>query len=114
MIYAEGPSQSIPLAQINSDGTVSVWGSAGRDAQIGLPIGLKYMETVAGILPGANIKSSFANQAGTSAIRNVQAFLSENFYRENQTGFLQWRRSQKVFSKLRVRPLLPNTRARET
>jgi hypothetical protein len=62
VIYAEGLGHSINLAGISSDGNVTIWGSAARDAQIGLPIGLEYMKTVVDLVPGAEIKDSFAEQ----------------------------------------------------
>ena len=40
---------------------VSIWGTASRDQQIGAPVGRTYMENVARILPGADIKDSSDN-----------------------------------------------------
>ena len=62
IIYAEGLGHSINLAGISSDATVTIWGSVARDAQIGLPIGLEYMKTIVDLVPGAEIKDSFAEQ----------------------------------------------------
>ena len=64
LIYAEAIGQSVNLGHINSDGTVTIWGSASRDAQIGRPLGLEYMKTVASLLPSTDIKDSFADRGG--------------------------------------------------
>jgi hypothetical protein len=62
VFYAEGNDQSINLGHINSDGTVTIWGSASRDDQIGRQVGLEYMKSVASLLPSADIKDSFADR----------------------------------------------------
>ena len=43
------------------DGNVTIWGTASRDPQIGIPVGRTYMESIVGILPGADIKDSSDN-----------------------------------------------------
>jgi hypothetical protein len=62
VLYAEGNDQSIGLGHINSDGTVTIWGSASRDDQIGRQAGLEYMKAVASLLPSADVKDSFADR----------------------------------------------------
>jgi len=62
LIYAETIGQSVNLGHINSDGTVTIWGSAARDGQIGRPLGEEYMRTVASLLPSTDIKDSSADR----------------------------------------------------
>jgi hypothetical protein len=64
VIYAEGPGLFVNLGYINPDGTLSIWGSASRDAQIGRPIGEEYMRTVAGLLPSTDVKDVHADRGG--------------------------------------------------
>ncbi len=64
LIYAEAIGQSVNLGQINTDGTVTIWGSAARDSQIGRPLGLEYMRTVASFLPSTDIKHSSPDCSG--------------------------------------------------
>jgi hypothetical protein len=56
LIYAEAIGQTVNLGHINSDGTVTIWGSAARDNQIGRPLGEEYMRRVASLLPSTDIK----------------------------------------------------------
>jgi len=58
LIYAEAIGQSVNLGHINTDGTVTIWGSAARDSQIGRPLGEEYMRKVASLLPSTDIKDS--------------------------------------------------------
>jgi hypothetical protein len=62
VIYAEGPGLFVNLGNINPDGTLSIWGSASRDAQIGRPVGEEYMRTVAGLLPSTDVKDVHADR----------------------------------------------------
>jgi hypothetical protein len=64
VIYAEGDGQYVNLGGISSDGTVTIWGSASRDSQIGRPLGLEYMRTVASLLPSTDIKDTSADRGG--------------------------------------------------
>lgn len=64
VIYAEGGGQSINLAGISPNGMVTIWGSAGRDEQIGRNVGLEYMETVARLIPGTDIKKTDPKPGG--------------------------------------------------
>jgi len=64
LIYAEGIGQSVNLGHINTDGTVTIWGSAARDSQIGRPLGEEYMRTVASLLPSTDIKDTSADRGG--------------------------------------------------
>jgi hypothetical protein len=61
VIYAEGPGLLVNLGYINSDGTVTIWGSASRDGQIGRPLGEEYMRTVA-LLPSTDVKDVNADR----------------------------------------------------
>jgi hypothetical protein len=56
VIYAEGNGQSVNLGGVSSDGTVTIWGSAARDSQIGRPLGEEYMKKVASLLPSTDVK----------------------------------------------------------
>jgi hypothetical protein len=56
VIYAEAPGLYVNLGNINSDGTVGIWGSASRDSQIGQPLGEEYMRTIARLLPSTDVK----------------------------------------------------------
>jgi hypothetical protein len=56
VIYAEAPGLYVNLGNINSDGTVQIWGSASRDSQIGQPLGQEYMRTIARLLPSTDVK----------------------------------------------------------
>jgi hypothetical protein len=58
LIYAEAIGVSVNLGHINNDGTVTIWGSAARDSQIGRPLGEEYMRKVASLLPSTDIKDS--------------------------------------------------------
>jgi hypothetical protein len=58
LIYAEAIGISVNLGYINTDGTVTIWGSAARDSQIGRPLGEEYMRKVASLLPSTDIKES--------------------------------------------------------
>jgi hypothetical protein len=62
VIYAEGNGQSVNLGGVSSDGTVTIWGSASRDNQIGRPVGEEYMRTLATLLPSTDIKDSSADR----------------------------------------------------
>lgn len=65
LIYAEDPTGlSINLGQINPDATVTIWGSAARDNQLGRPVGLEYMKTIAGLLPATDIKDTSEDRGG--------------------------------------------------
>ena len=64
LIYAEAIGQSVNLGHVNTDGTVTIWGSASRDSQIGRPLGEEYMRTVASLLPSTDIKDSSADRSG--------------------------------------------------
>lgn len=62
LIYAEAIGQSVNLGHINSDGTVTIWGCAARDSQIGRPLGEEYMRKVASLLPSTDIKDASADR----------------------------------------------------
>lgn len=65
VIYAESlAGGTLNLGGISPDGNVTIWGTAGRDNQLGRPIGLGYMKTIAGLLPTTDIKDSSADWAG--------------------------------------------------
>lgn len=51
----------VNVLSITSVGTVEVWSTAGRDAQLGEPVGRTYMNRVAGILPGGRVKDDLPN-----------------------------------------------------
>lgn len=58
LVYAEAIGQTVNLGHINTDGTVTIWGSAARDGQIGRPLGEEYMRKVASLLSATDIKDS--------------------------------------------------------
>ena len=58
VIYAESSDGALNLGQIAANGTVTIWGSASHDPQVGRPVGRTYMEEVAHLLSGAEINDS--------------------------------------------------------
>ncbi|MCL2715125.1 MAG: hypothetical protein FWD68_11215 [Alphaproteobacteria bacterium] len=63
-LYVSGAEHSLNLGNIAGNGTVTVWGVAARDDDIGPPIGYNYMKRIAGLLPAdrVNIKDSFPDK----------------------------------------------------
>lgn len=60
VIYVEVPGGGfLNLGMISMDGTVGIWGAANRDTLLGMPVGRTYMENVARLVPGADIKDTF-------------------------------------------------------
>jgi hypothetical protein len=57
----DGLGGRLTVLSIASAGTVEVWGSAARDAQLGEPVGRTYMNRVAAILPGGRVKDDLPN-----------------------------------------------------
>lgn len=61
VIYADDPfGGSLNLDMISMDGTVSIWGAASRDPQLGEPVGRAYLDSIARVLPGADVKDTFS------------------------------------------------------
>lgn len=57
----DGLGGRLNILSITSDGTVFVWGLAGRDVQLGEPVGRAYMNAVAASLPGGRVKDDLPN-----------------------------------------------------
>ena len=43
---------------ISANGTVTIWGAASHDQHLGIPMGRNYMEDVARLLSGADVKDT--------------------------------------------------------
>jgi len=57
----DGLGGRLNVLSIASAGTVEVWGTSVRDAQLGEPAGHTYMNRVAAILPGGRVKDDSPN-----------------------------------------------------
>lgn len=57
----DGLGGRLNVLSITSSGTVEVWGTSARDAQLGEPLGHVYMKQVAAILPGGRVKDDLPN-----------------------------------------------------
>jgi hypothetical protein len=58
VIYAESSDGALNLGMISANGTVTIWGAASHDQRLGHPVGRSYMEDVARLLPGADVKDT--------------------------------------------------------
>lgn len=59
----DGLGGRLTVLSIAPAGTVTVWSPAGRDVQLGEPVGQTYMNRVAAILPGGRVKDDLPNPA---------------------------------------------------
>jgi hypothetical protein len=57
----DGLGGRLNVLSIGSNGTVEVWGTAGRDPMFGQPLGRAYMNQVAAMLPGGRVKDDLPN-----------------------------------------------------
>ena len=57
----DGLGGRLNVLSITSTGTVEVWGTSARDAQLGEPAGHAYMKQVAAILPNGRVKDDLPN-----------------------------------------------------
>jgi hypothetical protein len=58
VIYADSSDGLLNLGMISANGTVTIWGAASHDQHLGRPVGRTYMEDVARLLPGADVKDT--------------------------------------------------------
>ena len=58
----DGLGGRLNVMSITSAGAVEVWGTAGRDVQLGEPLGHEYMKRVASFLPGGRVKDDLPSQ----------------------------------------------------
>jgi hypothetical protein len=58
VIYADSSDGALNLGMISANGTVTIWGAASHDQDLGRPVGRTYMEDVARLLPGADVKDT--------------------------------------------------------
>ncbi len=117
LIYAEAVGQSINLGQVNTDGTVTIWGSAARDSQIGRPLGLEYMKTVAGLLPSTDIKDSSPDPSGWHVrYKGKSSIPLKELLARKKDWMRPWKSLSRAFSKLQhersARPLSENLGSR--
>jgi len=58
VIYADSSDGALNLGQISANGTATIWGAAGHDQHLGRPVGRTYLNDIARLLPGTDVKDT--------------------------------------------------------
>jgi len=89
VLYVEDPTGSrINLGTIDKSGAVELWGMAARDAELGEPVGRRYLEEVAALVPGATVKDDLAGVANWHLVHAGRASIPLREMLERQEGWL--------------------------
>jgi hypothetical protein len=74
VLYVDDPLGSrINLGAIDKNGTVEFWGMAARDAEVGAPIGRRYLDRIAALVAGTSVKDDLPRAGDWHLVFNGRA-----------------------------------------